>query len=228
MNSKRNIIIFIGPPGSGKGSLSHLCKEHLNWEQLSTGNLCRNHIAQGTKIGKQIDEVIKAGKLISDDLVIAMVDDWLSSQTAQHIILDGYPRTVVQAQALRKLLTDKFNEVTVSIVKLTISDEQVIARLMGRSVCQNQHCQAVYSTLESSGLAPKKKMTCDKCNSLLVKRADDGVEVIRERLKTYYSYEKGLVDYYTSAAIEVKKLEVEKPLVEVFSELKALVGMQRS
>jgi adenylate kinase len=228
LNTQRKIIIFIGPPGSGKGSLSHLCKEHFNWVQLSTGNLCRKHIAERTEIGTQIDNAIKEGKLISDSLIISMVDGWLTTQRAEYVILDGYPRTVTQARALRKLMSDKFNEVGLSIVKLAISDKQVIARLTERSVCQNQDCQAVYSTREGSSLAPKHKMTCNKCDGLLVKRADDRIEVIQERLKTYYTYEKDLVNYYMSADIEVKKLEVEKPLVEVFSELQALIGMHYS
>jgi len=229
LKNSRNIVIFIGPPGSGKGSLSNLCMEHLKWVQLSTGNLCRIHIAQQTEIGQQMDQAIRSGKLIADHLIIDMVDSWLLEQNEQtsSIILDGYPRTVAQAQALMSLLKDKLNEFNLHVVRLSISDDQVVLRLGGRSICQNKNCQAVYSLLPGSSLSPKKEMVCDKCSHSLIRRSDDELEAIKERLKTYYKHENDLLSYYHGAGIEIKKVNVEKTLHEVFGEFKILMGMQQ-
>src|SRR5438105_2140053 len=100
-----NIFIFLGPPGSGKGSVSRLCIKDLGWVQLSTGNLCRKHIAKQTEIGKEIDFAIKSGKLVSDDLITNMVLEWFQKDfdDSHTVILDGYPRTIMQAQAFTKL-----------------------------------------------------------------------------------------------------------------------------
>lgn len=227
MDSVRNIVIFIGPPGSGKGSLSHLCNEQLNWVQLSTGNLCRKHIAQRSDIGLKMDEAIRAGKLIDDHLIISMVDEWLIEQGNQQtsVILDGYPRTVVQAESLMRLLKEKLPEFNVSVVKFLISDDQVVYRLGGRSICQNKNCQAVYSTLPGSALRPSIEMVCDKCSCILVRRPDDEFTAIKERLNTYYKHEQELLNFYNAVGVAVKKVEVEKPLHEVFDEFKVLMGI---
>ena len=119
MNPKKSVFIFIGPPGSGKGTLSHLCVSSLRWVQLSTGNLCRKHIAEQTEIGKQIDFALKSGKLVSDSLINAMVHDWFSMtiQEADNIILDGYPRTVAQAEALHEYLQKNLSHVDVQVIR---------------------------------------------------------------------------------------------------------------
>lgn len=227
MKNARNIVIFIGPPGAGKGSLSNLCTEQLKWVQLSTGNLCRKHIAQGTTIGQQIDEAIRAGKLVDDSLITSMVDSWLLEENIQapSVILDGYPRTVMQAQALMLLLKEKLPSYNLHVVKLSISDEHVITRLGGRAICQNKNCQAVYSSLPGSTLAPKQEMVCDKCAHILSRRADDESSAIIERLKTYYKHEHDLLSYYQNAGIDVKKVNVEKTLPDIFTEFKSIMGL---
>ena len=102
----RDIIVFIGPPGSGKGTLSGLCVKELGWVQISTGNLCRKHIADKTKIGQEIDFAIKSGKLVSDNLITDMIIDWFKhvGDQVRTVVLDSYPRTVAQAQALTSFL----------------------------------------------------------------------------------------------------------------------------
>lgn len=228
MNTQRKIVIFIGPPGAGKGSLSNLCVEQLSWVQLSTGNLCRKHIAEKTEIGRQIDAVIKAGEYISDQLIVSMVNEWLLEQGSKHTILDGYPRTVAQAQALKNLVSTKLTFSDLAIIKLSISDEKVIARLSGRMVCSNKDCQAVYSTIKGSLLEPKKLTECNKCSGPLIKRADDDPVAIQERLKTYYKHEQDLLNYYENAGFRVKNLPVERPLIEAFNDLKSIMGLHDS
>jgi adenylate kinase len=227
LNKQKKIVIFVGPPGSGKGSLSNLCIEHLSWVQLSTGNLCRKHIAEQTEIGKHIEQAIAAGKLISDQMIVAMVNEWLVEQVdgLGHIILDGYPRTVAQAQALKDFITEKLPQVDLTVVRLFISDEQVASRLSGRAICQNKDCQMTYSILAGSSLAPKQAMICNKCSHALMRRNDDDMEAIRERLKTYYRHEQDLLSYYEKSGITIKGVKVEMPLHDVFDQFKQLMGV---
>lgn len=221
------VYIFIGPPGSGKGTLSQLCTEYLGWSQLSTGALCRKHIQEKTEIGKQIDFAIKSGKLISDTLVTEMVCGWLTqhvggSQTP--IILDGYPRTVVQAEAFNRFVGTQENNVQLYIVRFFISDEQVITRLSTRYICQNKECQVVYSSSIETALASGKEMTCSRCSSSLGRRADDEADAVQERLNIYHMHEQQLVDFYEQQNQPIFEFNVEKSVPEVFDEFKQLVS----
>ena len=197
----------------------------MDWIQLSTGNLCRKHIAEQTEIGKQIDFALKSGKLVSDNLINDMVHNWFEStiETTDHIILDGYPRTVGQAQALHNFLQQKLPKVSVNIVRFSISDESVISRICGRLVCQNKDCQAVYS-LNAQGAKPLHEMKCDACGAPLGRRNDDALAAAKDRLITYHKHEQDLLDFYRSKQFEIKELHVEKQLDEVFEDFKNLVG----
>ncbi len=223
---KREIVIFLGPPGSGKGSLSQRCVENLGWKQLSTGNLCRDHIARGTEIGKQIDFIIKSGKLISDSLILAMVQEWLDEHTTKEcgtVIFDGFPRVVSQAHALNELL-DSFDELELFLVRLVLSDDHVMDRLLARSICENNECQRVYSLHAHSAHQPGKAMTCDECGSHLVKRIDDEAEAIQERLRCHYEHEQPLLDFYKTIGQPITTLEAHVPLEDVYNQLVAKIG----
>ena len=215
----------MGSPGAGKGSLSRLCVQRLGWEQLSTGILCRKHISEGTEIGQRIDFAIKSGKLVSDVLIIEMVEKWLAQRvpSAKGIILDGFPRTVEQARALDNLLASKFTNYSLRPVRLSVSDDTIIKRLSARFMCQNRDCQAVYSLLEESKLAPKNDMVCDYCSDKLARRSDDEPEMIRKRLKTHYMHEQLLFDFYKAQGYTIDELDVEKPLEDVFNDFKKLI-----
>ena len=131
MNQATKIFIFIGPPGAGKGSLASLCVKHFDWLQISTGNLCRKHIAEQTKIGKEIDLIIKSGKLINDSLINSMVFEWLNEHVgrASGVIFDGYPRTVAQAEAFDALIDSQLSDVQVKVILFELSDDVVVNRL---------------------------------------------------------------------------------------------------
>ena len=226
MKSQKSVFIFVGPPGSGKGTLSYLCVKTFGWVQLATGNLCRKHIAEQTEIGKQIDFALKSGKLVSDQLINEIVQEWLANtiKNTNCIILDGYPRTLAQAQALYGFLQKNFPQVKVRIIKLFISDESVINRITGRLVCQNKNCQEVYSLHQGARL-PAEQMKCDVCLSALGRRGDDDLETIKDRLQTYYKHEQDLLNYYTQLSFETNELKVEKQLEQVFEDFKKLVGI---
>jgi adenylate kinase len=225
LNSQKNVFIFIGPPGAGKGSLSQQCIATLGWKQLSTGALCRKHINEKTEIGKKIDFAIKSGKLMSDELIVTMVQDWLAKneQSFEALILDGFPRTVVQAEALHKLLFEKIDCYKLNIIRLFISDEEVVRRLSGRIVCSNNDCQAVYSRLCQS-LEPCQPMTCDWCGGQLVPRDDDSLTAVYDRLKTYHTHEKHLIDFYATHGFVINQVNVEKPLSKIFEEFRVLIN----
>ena len=227
MSIGKEIVIFLGPPGSGKGSLSHLCVKKLGWVQLSTGNLCRQHIADETSIGKHIDFTIKSGKLIPDSLIIDMVEDWLTKQlsTASVIILDGFPRTVPQAKALDNLISKNiFSGLTLRIVRMTLPDDTIVERLTSRLICSNKQCQVVYSA--EGSLAPRTPMICDECSSPLIRRADDVRETVYERLMAYHKHERDLVHYYEKTGQLVYELNAERPIEEVFEQFATMIGLE--
>ncbi len=218
-------IVLIGPPGSGKGTLSNLLVSMYGWEQLSTGNLCRKHISEGTSIGQQIDFAIKSGKLISDRLMTEMVDEWMAaeSRTGKTLILDGYPRTIPQAQALDELLRLKYTSLKLMVFRFVIPDERVIERLSARYICSNNKCQAVYSLARGSTLAPKSDMVCDKCKSPLMQRKDDTKEAIQDRMIVYHLHENELLSFYKNAGYRVLEIDANRPYQDVFENFKTIV-----
>lgn len=224
MNKDKKIFIFVGPPGSGKGSLSSLCIDRFGWVQVSTGNLCREHISRNTKIGEQIDFAIKSGRLVEDSLIVEMVSEWLEKSFGEEegVIFDGFPRTVPQASALGVLLDDLPYPFKLRVIKLFLDDDIIINRLTNRYICKGSRCQAIYSALKDSKLAPKNYMICDICGGELIRRTDDTEESIRERLETYHQHEERLLNFYGDNV--VLELDVDKPLQEVFENFSRLIG----
>lgn len=227
MNCRKDILIFLGPPGAGKGSLSRLCVRRLGWTQLSTGNLLRSHIGSQTEIGKEIDFVIKSGKLISDELIFEMVKNWLNDKftCSDKIILDGFPRTVAQASLFMDFLkVVKDYNINLTIIKMIVDDGDVIRRLSGRLICQNGNCQAVYSVVENSSLKSKCEMVCDDCFDKLSCREDDDVSVVRDRLLTYRKHESDLESFYASCGGKVFLFNAQLPLEEVYDNFLSVIN----
>lgn len=226
MTTRKQVTIFLGPPGCGKGSLSQLCSQKLNWVQLSTGSLCRKHIIEQTDIGKQIDFSIKSGKLIDDKLIVTMVEQWLKESIAQNdgIILDGFPRNVAQAESLRGIIKNSLPHYQLNVVKLFASDEVILQRVLGRSICENKDCQAIYSLEPGSALLPKKPGICDVCSSKLIRRTDDTAETLRDRLHVYYGFEQNILDFYANDGLKIHEINVEKPLDKIFVEFSKVIN----
>lgn len=223
MKSAPTVYIFIGPPGSGKGTLAQACVTRYDWASLSTGALCRQHISEQTEIGKQIDLIIKSGKLIPDEIVTSMVDSWLGDQLKNRsgIILDGYPRTERQVSMLLDLLRSKYVNVALRIVKFDIADEVVIRRLSSRLMCQNKDCQRVYSLLPEANLASSKPGVCDVCGALLIQRADDKPDVIKERLVVFHDHDPSCSFLQKGLSVEV--IDASKPWEFIVDDFERLV-----
>jgi adenylate kinase len=221
-----DVFIFIGPPGAGKGSLSSLCVNHFGWLQISTGNLCRKHIVEQTKIGKEIDLIIKSGRLINDDLITSMVFDWFNENAAKAsgIIFDGYPRTVAQAQSFDAMLKTKFPAVQVNVVLFKLTDDVVVNRLCSRYVCQNKECQAVYSRSSTSDIASTDTLVCGLCSGALGRRDDDSEVAVRNRLDIYHRHEQQLLNFYESNGRKIILLEACQPLQKVFEDFVGIIG----
>jgi len=227
MKSAKGIYLLMGPPGCGKGSLAQLCVQQLGWKQLSTGNLCRKHISEQTEIGKEIDFAIKSGKLVSDELVTAMVAEWLDkdAQDAPAVILDGYPRTRAQAQALDNLLSSKPGEWNLQVITFNVSDDTVVDRLSRRYICMDKKCQAVYSLEIADPLLGHEAAKCEICSSQLERRKDDEPAAIRDRLAIYHKHEDVLLQFYKDKGLKIKELNAEQPMLDVFRDFKQLIGM---
>ena len=226
MSLNKEILVFLGPPGSGKGSMSELCVKTFGWTQLSTGNMCRKHITEQTQVGKAIDFAIKSGKLVSDELVTSMVEQSLQECLGHSsvIILDGYPRTVAQARQLAHLLDTKFKNIKLKVVRFGVPDDLLVERLSARYICKNQHCQAVYSLLDGSLQAPKHGLVCDRCGQPLYRREDDQPAAVKERLKMYHAYEQELLNFYhTEKPEDVIDLKADRALAEVFEDFKTRI-----
>lgn len=215
----RTIISLLGAPLSGKGTLAERAVAKLGFTSLSTGNLLREYVATGTPEAKELEECMKAGKLVSDDTVNKLVEKWLEAHdaTTSRIILDGYPRSRQQAEMLIALLREKFPHYKLNIVSLAIPDDVLVARAVNRLFCP--HCQATFTATELK----EKNPLCARCNVALERRKDDAEEVVRNRLKVYAEKTGDILDCYCSRAIEIKKLDATVRPEEVFENFKKLV-----
>lgn len=182
------VLIFLGPPGSGKGTQADMLA-HYHWMKISTGDLLREHIKNQTKIGKQIAEVMNKGKLVSDDIVFQIVEDKLTHGNYSKILLDGFPRNSCQAQLLDKLLEDL--KASYEAILIELSDDEIIKRNTGRRICPK--CNKIYNIHFSP---PRVKNVCDDCSTDLIIRKDDMEEVIRKRIDVYRKEADDLINFY--------------------------------
>lgn len=186
-----NILLF-GPPGAGKGTQSALLVERRKMRHLSTGDMFRAAIKNETKLGIEAKSFMNEGKLVPDSVTIGMVDEELNKLQGADFILDGFPRTVVQAEALADLLTKKKLKIDKAIF-MEVPNSLLLGRLTGRRVCKS--CGATYH-IEAS--PPKKPGVCDRCGGAVIQRDDDKEEVIANRLNAYEQSTRPLKDYYES------------------------------
>ena len=176
------IIIMLGAPGTGKGTIAGLLEGKLGLKQVSTGDIFRKNIQEQTELGKLANSYMEKGNLVPDDVTIKIVEDRLEQPDVQNgIILDGFPRTVAQAEALDKILESKGKKIDM-VLNLTTPEEEIIERVVSRRVCSNPECKTIYNVVMNP---PKQEGICDKCGSDLVQRQDDNEETIKARIEYY-------------------------------------------
>ena len=191
-------IIMLGAPGTGKGTIASILSEKLGIPQVSTGDIFRQNIKEGTELGKLAESYISKGQLVPDEVTVKIVEDRLEQpDTKNGVILDGFPRTVVQAEKLKAILAEKNKKLDITI-NLTTPEEEIIERIVNRRVCSNQECKAVYNVVLHP---PKVEGKCDKCGSDLITRKDDNLETVQSRLDQYFKATSPLVDYYEKEGI---------------------------
>ena len=212
------VLILLGPPGAGKGTQARMLEEDFGLIQLSTGDLLRAAVAAGTDAGKQAKAVMEAGQLVSDDIVLAILKDRMAApDVAKGIILDGFPRTAVQAKALDALLADAGQKITAAI-SLEVDDEAMVARVSGRYTCAA--CGEGY---HDEFKQPAQAGVCDKCGGTAMKRrADDTAETVRERLTAYHAQTAPLITYYDDKGV-LERLDAMGPIADIRQALGAIV-----
>ncbi|CUH82100.1 Adenylate kinase [Tropicibacter naphthalenivorans] len=212
------VLILLGPPGAGKGTQARMLEEKFGLVQLSTGDLLREAVAQGTEAGKAAKAVMEAGELVSDQIVIDILRDRLAQSDCQRgVILDGFPRTTVQAQALDKLLEESGQKIDAAI-SLDVDDAAMVTRISGRYTCAG--CgEGYHDTFKQ----PATAGTCDKCQGTDFKRrADDNAETVASRLEAYHAQTAPLIDYYAKAGA-LSRIDAMGAIDSIAADLAAIV-----
>ena len=192
-------IIMLGAQGTGQGTVAGLISEQTGLPQISTGDIFRKNISEKTPLGVEADKYISKGNLVPDDITVPMVEDRLTWDDAKNgVILDGFPRTIEQAEKLDKILAKKGEKIDL-VINLVTPKEEIIDRMLTRRVCTNQDCKATYNIKLHP---PVKEGICDKCGSPLKQRADDSdPEAIKRRLEIYEEKTSPLVEYYKEKGV---------------------------
>jgi adenylate kinase len=214
----RRALIFLGPPGAGKGTQAKEIAQLYGLPHLSTGDMFRDHVTRGTELGRRAKPIMDAGQLVPDDIVLQMVEERISRpDCAEGFVFDGFPRTIAQAEQLGKILERlKFGPPVVLL--LGAEPEELIRRLGSRLACKA--CGATYNL---TAQPPREPGKCDRCGGPLAQRADDREEVVRERLAVYERQTKPLVDYYRNRG-ELYELDGTKAVETVRRELLEVLG----
>lgn len=185
-------LIFLGPPGAGKGTQASLLSKTLNIPQISTGDILRSAVRAGTPMGVRAKSFMDSGSLVPDEVVVGIVEERLQeADCASGFILDGFPRTVAQADALDVMLVRLCKQIE-HVLSMSVNDEELLTRISGRRMCEK--CGKGYHTLFDP---PKVEGICDLCGANLYQRDDDKIETMRKRLVEYYNKTAPLIDYYT-------------------------------
>lgn len=202
-------LILMGAPGAGKGTQSAKISEKFNIPAISTGDILRGAIKAGTELGKKAKSFIDEGKLVPDEVVIGLIQDYLSTDACKNgFILDGFPRSIPQAEAL-----DAMGVRIDAVLSIEVADEKIVERMSGRRVCA---CGASYHVVYNP---PKVEGICDKCGAALYVRADDAAETVQNRLSTYHAQTEPLKDFYAKKGLLItvegqEKVEDTSALVE--------------
>jgi len=208
------IIIFLGPPGSGKGTQAKLLHQKLGGFYFEGGDVLRRKAEENNSLGKKIKEIIyQQGKLVPDNLMKKILEDWLAGKDIKKgIIFDGFPRSLGQYQILKEILLKKGEKIN-KVIFLKVSESVLVSRLSSRRVCPQ--CGLEFNLVTKP---PKKDEVCDSCGTKLIQRADDTPEVIKARLKTYFEKTQTLIDLAKKEGI-LEEVDGERKIEEIHQEI---------
>ena len=210
--------ILLGPPGAGKGTQAEKIVEKYGIPHISTGDIFRENIKQGTELGKRAQEYMNRGELVPDDLVIEIATDRLLADDCKNgFLLDGFPRTVRQAEKLDEFLSARGGKID-KVIDIAVGKEELMIRLTGRRVCKN--CGASYHVVN---VPPKKEGVCDKCGGPLIQRDDDVAQTVANRIEVYEAQTKPLIDYYEKAG-NLVRIDGTTGLNNVFADIVKALG----
>ena len=205
-------FIFMGAPGSGKGTQAEKLVSENGFSHISTGALLREAVAAGTELGKKVESVLRAGQLVSDDLMKELLE--ANVDLSKPVIFDGYPRNIAQARVLQEVLGEHEFQAVLFDVKV----EDLIARLTSRITCKD--CGAIYNL---KSLPPKNEGVCDNCNGTnLFQRADDKEEVIRDRQKIYQESTAPVLEFYSDSS-KLAQINANQPIMDIYKEVLKLI-----
>ena len=212
--------VLLGPPGAGKGTQAVRLVEKYEIPHISTGDIFRKNIKEGTELGKKAQEYMNAGALVPDELVVDLVKDRLQQDDCKNgFLLDGFPRTIFQAEKLDEFLSESNLKMDI-VINLKVEKEALIKRLTGRRVCKD--CGASYHIVN---IPPKKEGVCDICGGELIQRKDDNIETVENRINVYEEQTAPLIGYYKEAGSLVD-FDGEASLDEVFDAIVQSIGEQ--
>lgn len=210
--------VLLGPPGAGKGTQAVRIVEKYNVPHISTGDIFRKNIKEGTELGKKAQEYMNAGQLVPDELVVDLVKDrLLQDDCKEGFLLDGFPRTIFQAEQLDKFLEENGQKMDI-VINFNVSKDTLMARLTGRRVCKS--CGASYHIIN---VPPKQEGICDTCGGVLEQRKDDNAETAENRINVYDEQTAPLIGYYKESGV-LADFDGEKPLDEIFDQIVEAIG----
>ena len=212
----RMMLVLLGPPGSGKGTQAKLLFEQFGCPQISTGDMLREAVRRGTELGRKAKAVMDAGGLVSDDIVIGLIRERLQeSDCANGCTLDGFPRTVVQAEALAGLIVGQFE---IRVLYFDVPEDILVRRLTGRRNCVQ--CGAIFNVDSAPSARPD---VCDRCCGALTQRDDDREETVRRRLVVFRSQTEPLIEWYRSRGV-LETVTGDRGVEEIFRQIQQVLA----
>lgn len=215
-------IILLGAPGAGKGTQAQSISKYFSIPHISTGDIFRRNISEGTELGRTAKGYMDAGQLVPDQLTLDLIADRLQQNDCKNgYLLDGYPRTVVQAEFLEELLRLRHDQLDIALL-IQVPREAIMERITGRRVCPS--CGASYHTKHNP---PRRKDVCDICGHSVIQRADDQVATVEERLDIYDEQTKPLIDFYRRRGI-LKSVDGTRAINQIFNDIVKVLSEARS